>query len=145
MVRPTTQLILRWHSALPLKQAIAVMRYGAEVGTSPDAKQMLARVESHYVLGISGLPPQMARMNPDALKSGVALKRKNKELITPEDIKADRDQSTGRLNLYVFFPRGGAPLAAEEGDLEVVVKAGALDFKRKFNLKKMVFDGKLEI
>jgi hypothetical protein len=144
MVRPTTQVILRWHSALPMKQAIAVIRYGAEAGASPDAKKMLDRAETHYVLGIAGLPPQMARMDPQALKSGVMLKRKNKEPIAPQDIKADRDQATGRLNLYVFFPRA-SEITVEDKDLEVEVKAGALDFKRKFNLKKMVYDGKLEI
>ena len=45
-------------------------------------------------------------------------------------------------------PRGDAAAPAitiEDGDVEVAVKAGLLDFKRKFNLKKMVYEGKLEI
>jgi len=86
-------------------------------------------------------------MNPNQLKSAITLKTKSKEVLTPQDLKADRDP-TGRLHVYAFFPRGDAAAPAitlEDSDVEVVVKAGALDFKRKFNLKKMVYDGKLEI
>ena len=68
--RPAMTVIMRWHSALPIKQAVAVIRFGAEAGTTADAKKFVERVETHYVLGLTGLPPQMARMNPDQLKLG---------------------------------------------------------------------------
>ena len=145
--RPAMTVIVRWHSALPIKQAVAVMRFGAEAGTKADARKTLERAETHYILGLTGLPPQMARMNPDQLKSAITLKTKTKEVLTPQDLKADRDP-TGRLNVYAFFPRGDAAAPAitlEDSEVEVVVKAGTLDFKRKFNLKKMLYDGKLEI
>jgi hypothetical protein len=80
------------------------------------------------------------------LKQAIALKTKNKEVIHPLDVHLDRNERG--LNLFVFFPRGeeGAPtITLDDKDVEVEVKLGPLDFKRKFKLAKMVFEGKLEI
>jgi hypothetical protein len=143
MGAPSMQVYLRWQSALPMKQAVALNRYGKEAGTSPEAAKFLGRTETYYVLGIAGLPPQMARMQPDKLKSAILLKTK-KGIVEPSTVQADKDPS-GRINWYALYPREATPITVEDGDVEVQVKAGMLDFKRKFNLKKMVFDGKLEI
>jgi hypothetical protein len=65
---PTATVIVRWHSALPVKQAVARARFGDEAGTSPEAAQMLARDQDRYVIGVIGVPMQAVRtqVKPDA-------------------------------------------------------------------------------
>ena len=54
-------------------------------------------------------------------------------------------QQTGTGIVVVFaFPKTDAILL-EDKDVELVTKLGQYDVKRKFNLKDMVFHGKLEL
>ncbi len=143
---PTLTVHVRWHSALPIKQAIARARFGDEVTSSPEAAKILGRQETRYIVGVAGLPPQVVRGNPADLKSNASLKIKGKPPVAPENVQGDRDR--GRVNLYLFFPRAqdGNPLiTAEDGEVEVLLKLGQINIKRKFKLKDMVYDGKLEI
>jgi hypothetical protein len=52
------------------------------------------------------------------------------------------------MNIYGFFPRGqnGNPVIEEkDGEVEVSLKIGNTKINRKFKLKDMVYNGKLEI
>lgn len=143
---PTQTVIVRWHTALPIKQAVARARYGAEVSTSPEAAKMLARQETHYVVGVIGLPMAMAKMNPARMKSNALLKIKGRPPIEAEAVQAAPDQRGA--NLYLFFPKsqpGSHVIALEDNEVEVSMKLGSTEIKRKFKLKDMVFEGKLEI
>ena len=143
---PTQTVIVRWHTALPIKEAVARARYGDEVGTSPEAAQMLQRQETHYVVGIIGLPLVLAKMNPARLKSNARLKIKDRPPIEAEDVKAAADQRGA--NLYLFFPRtqpGSHMIVLEDKDVEVELKLGSTDIRRKFKLQDMVYGDKLEI
>jgi len=144
--RPTMNVILRWHSSLPVKQAVARARFGDEVGTSPDAAQMLSRQEERYIVGIAGLPMMAVRAKPEELKSRTELRIKGKQPIVADHVQADRQEKT--VNLYFFFPRevnGQPAIKLEDKDVEVVCKLPNMEIKRKFRLKDMVFDGKLEL
>ena len=101
---PSLTLTVRWHSALPIKQAIAKTRFGDEVATSPEAAKLLTHVETNYVVGIAGFPLGMMRANPSQLKSAALLQIKGKDAIQAVDVKGDREGE--RANLYLFFPRG---------------------------------------
>jgi hypothetical protein len=80
------------------------------------------------------------------MKSDALLKIKGRSPIEAEDVKADRDQRGA--NLYLFFPKtqpGSHLITPEDNEVEVRVKLGSTEIRRKFRLKDMVFDGKLEI
>jgi len=143
---PTQTVIVRWHTALPVKQAVARGRYGNEVGTSPEAAQTLKRQDTQYVVGIIGLPMGMARGNPAQLKSNALLKLKGRQPIPAEEVKAAPDQRG--TNLYLFFPKtqpGSHVITLEDNEVEVSLKLRSIEIRRKFKLKDMVFEGKLEI
>jgi hypothetical protein len=147
---------LRWHSAKPVQQAVARLRFGPEAATSPEAAKVLATTE-HHVLGIYGMPATIARMQPDELKTAITLKTKGDGVISPASVQMDRPAAPSAggqpgprvgVTVFAFFPRGDTTkptISVEDKEIEVVVKAGRTDFKRKFKLDKMVFDGKLEI
>lgn len=145
-VVPTITVHLRWRTALPIKQALVRARFGDEAATSPEALKFLSHQETHYIIEIAGLPAPMLRLKPDELRAGAQLRIKDKPPIKAVDIKGGREEN--RINLYLIFPRGqeGAPaIALEDKEVEVLLKAGPLDIRRKFRLRDMIFDGRLEI
>jgi len=143
---PTVTVHVRWRTALPVKQALVRARFGDEAGTSPEAAKLLAAQENAYIVEIAGLPAPLVRAKLDQLKAGAQLRLKGKPPIQAVDVKAGREQN--RVNLFLIFPKGqqGSPvIALEDKEVEVFLKAGPLDIRRKFRLKDMIFDGKLEI
>ncbi len=74
---PSVEIVLRWQTALPIKQAIARARYKDEAGSSPEAAKTLTREEVYYIVGISGIPSRMAALTPEDLKAGAQLVIKN--------------------------------------------------------------------
>ena len=141
---PVVNAILRWHTALPVKQAVARMRFGDAAETSPEAARILGREEKNYVLGVTNLPASV--LDGALQKSNFRIKLKGKQDIEAADVQPE---SQGRrVNLFLFFPRyaGGAPLIdIDDGEMEVQLSVGDVKISRKFKLKEMLFGGKLEI
>ena len=143
---PATTAILRWHTALPLKQAIARLRFGDAAASAPDAVQMLSRQEDRYVLAVTNLPPAVLRASADELLPRMRLRIKGKPDIVAERIQADRQERS--VDIYLIFPKGrdgSAVIELSDGEVEVALDFGDLKISRKFKLKEMVFGGKLEI
>ena len=119
-------------------------RFGNEAHTAAEAKQFLQRRETHYVVSVSGFSGRMARMlqNTDRLKQTASLKRKNKEPIRPEVVEMQNQEES--VTLYVAFPRTDQ-IVLEDKNVEFEMKLGPMTVRRKFKLKDMLFDGKLEL
>ena len=141
---PQPQLTIQWSGALPVKQALMRGRFGNEAHTAAEAKQFLQRRETHYLVSVSGFSGRMARMsqNTDRLKETTSLKRKNTEPIRPEVVQMYTHEES--VTLYVAFPRTD-PIVLEDKNVEFEMKLGPMTVRRKFKLKDMLFDGKLEL
>jgi len=51
------------------------------------------------------------------------------------------------MNLYLFFPKaepGSHVITLEDNEVEVNLKLGSTEIRRKFKLKDMVYEGQLE-
>jgi hypothetical protein len=143
---PSIEIVLRWHTALPIKQAVARARYKDQAGSSPEAAKTLSREEHFYIVGISGIPSRMAALTPAELKAGAQLVIKGQPAIQATDVQTD--QQGGRADIYLIFPKqqsGGHVFTVDDKEVEVVLKAKPLDIKKKFKLADMVFEGKLEM
>ncbi|MGQ9634748.1 MAG: hypothetical protein ACUVXB_10955 [Bryobacteraceae bacterium] len=141
---PSKDVFVRWHTALPVKQAIAVFRYGKEAETHEEAKKMLEREENFYVVGVAGVPGR--GFTPEVMKGGARLNCGKLAPITPLDVQMNQDP--GGTNIYLIFPRkqpGAHVFTVEDKQVEVAVDVPNLKFKKKFNLKDMVYNGKLEM
>jgi hypothetical protein len=140
------EVIARWQSALPLKQALMRLRFGAEASTSPQAKEFLDHAETAYVIVLSGPLRGSMRGNPEDLKASLmdatSLTAKGKEALKPTDVQTSSSQKTGELVL--FFPRT-APFTLDDKDVELSTKLGALALKFRFHLRDMVFNANLEL
>lgn len=135
-------VLVRFHSALPLKQAVIRARFGDKVLESPEAAQMLAQPETSYVIAVVG-PPRFMPTETAGLKEQASLVVKGRDPIRAENVIIDRGQAGAAV--IFFFPRGAKPIQLEDEYVELRLKFPGFALNRRFKLKEMVFQGKLEI
>ena len=143
---PTIEIVVWWHSALPIKQAIARYRFRDEAGASAEAAKMLAEEEEYHIVGLFGIPQRLAGPKPEVLKSAAVLNVRNVPSIEPAGVQVEN--TPGRESIFLFFPKhqpGAHAFKVEDNEVELVVNSPTIQFKQKFKLKDMVFDGKLEM
>jgi hypothetical protein len=143
---PQMRVTIRWHTALPVKQAVARFLYKEKVETSEEVAKEFARVESTYVVGVSGLPGAPGAYKPEIMKNGAQLIVESAPPIQAMDIKLTQDGM--RTNIFFMFPRvqkGGDAISLENKDVEFLLETENIEIKKKFDLKKMVYQGKLEL
>lgn len=154
------ELTVRWY-ALPLRNALD--RWDE---LRPDGEDRRRRGRRpFYLLGISGLPPELFRGDPDRLKKlseliakESFLKVKGQEPIAASgtfmpvqgarvfDVRS-RPWRPG-VEIFVMFPRGqegSHVISLEDKKVEFVTQIITLKLKRKFKLKEMIYQGKLEL
>jgi hypothetical protein len=136
---PTVRLVVRFVSALPVRQAMMRARYGDKVGNSPEAAKVLSAPDPYYVVALAGLrrPPG----DVQAIKEKSALRVKGKEPFEPAQVRLENGM------IVLFFPREGHPITVQDREVEVQVGLPGLasPIRRSFKLKNMVYNGKLEI
>jgi hypothetical protein len=139
-------ITLVWQSALPVKQALARRQYGAEAGTSPDAKARLERAEEFYMLTMIGIPASMRGATANDKKAALLALTTVTAPGKPAIHATDMQVSSGRgPSILVFlFPKTSA-FTVDDKEVEFATKFDKTSVKRKFKLKAMVFNGKLEM
>ena len=138
---------VRFQTALPIKQALLKQKFGSEVGTAAQAQEILKGQDQIYLVVLEGLPQRMAQMGgeklPAMLKRGAMLKRTGEKApIAAAQVEVGTIGK--KIVVYYAFPRTDA-ITLEEKDIEFISKMGPIEFKRKFKLADMVFDGKLTL
>ncbi len=139
-------LVVRWYTALPMKQAVMRSKYGMEVKTSPEAKKFLEREEPNYVIAVAGLPAVIGQGDQDKLKKATmaqtSLAGKTSSGLKPSDIQFSPNDKS--VDAFFIFPKT-AVFTLDDKDVEFSTRVGVLAVKYKFHLKDMVFGGKLEL
>jgi hypothetical protein len=138
---------LLWQTALPIKQALIKRQYGNEAGTSPEAKAKLDRVDQVYALTLIGMPTYtLAAAQGDkkaALLDSTMITVSGKPPLKATDVQVSGGRGpTG--NVSFLFPRT-TTFTAEDKEMEFSSKFDKTTVKKKFKLKDMVFNGKVEM
>jgi len=137
---------LIWQSALPIKQALLKRQYGAEVGTSPEAKGKLDRVEQYYVLTMVGMPGSLLGSTQGDKKAALleltTLTANGKPPIKAIDVQTAGGR--GMATVSFAFPKT-TPFTVEDKEVEFSSKFDKTGIKKKFKLKDLVFNGKVEM
>jgi hypothetical protein len=152
--RPEIKAIVRWETAPAIRAA---------------QKQELPKdIAEHYVISLTTKPtpfmmgggqgrpggregaPQ--QQDPAARRKAMAermaaattLERKGKDPIHPEHVASGQDQNQN-LVVFFMFGRTGQPIVTDDKEVTFVSQMGPAQFKAKFNLKDMTFDGRLDL
>lgn len=141
--RRELQLLLRWQSALPVRQAMARRQMQSGKMTTESAERFVGGTPDRYVLVLSGIPPTaLAGVTPQKLKAVTVLKRGQAAPIALEDVRMEQGPS---IELYFVFPRAAAPLTAADKSVEFVTTLGRFEIRKKFSFKDMLIEGKPEL
>jgi hypothetical protein len=141
----SAQIVARWQSAMPVKEAFVRVKFRTEAAASPEVKETLDREETTYQIVLSG--PRMAfpgtsEVLKKTLGEVTLLSSKTKGAMKPTDIQIAT--STKEIDVLFTFPRT-MPYTLDDQEVEFVTKVGSSPLKYKFRLKDMVFNGKLEL
>jgi hypothetical protein len=139
-------VVLRWQTALPIKQAMARFRFKDAVKTSKEAADSINRQESVHILGIIGMPGRSQSYNVEEIMDNAELIIEDRPAVKPTQVIPQ--QEGDQVGLYIVFPKSnpdGTPLITlQDKNVEVSITAGRYDIKKKFSLKDMVYQGKLD-
>jgi hypothetical protein len=138
-------VVLRWQTALPIKQALARLKFGKDVASSADAKTFLDHEETTYVIAVSAPPEMMAgpqEQMKTVMKGLTTLTVKGKGVLTPSEVQIMPNNKM--VDVYFSFPRA-ASLSLDDKEVEFSTRIGFSAVTSKFRLKDLVFNGKLEL
>ena len=160
---PTLSVLVRWDSALPVRQATLRAR---ELGLKlPSSAGSALEEPKSYVLTVIGLipakqyeeagtlpkrstsetedgtrPPVDTEQVLEGLMSNTRLLVRGKPALRPEDVKLDPETGV----IHVFFPRS---FEISKGDKEVIfsTRFGSLNLDKRFRLADMMYQSRLEL
>ncbi len=140
------QINVRWSSALPVRQATALTKFGREGLEEPGAKELLEDRPKFYVLEISGVPAAVAYSGIPVMQADLyrdlRLVTGRGRAIRPESVYITPKGAT--LNIAIRF-RKHPPITLKDKTLEIRIQYDLLKIKRKWKLREMVYRGKLEL
>lgn len=143
---PTFDVVARWQSALPIRQAFVRLKFGAEADKSADAQKVLEQKDRPYEIVLSGAMGMYLGGKPgDAAKALSEVSFLSTRRTGP--IKATQievGKPGPKMDVVFAFPRS-MPFTVEDKEVELTTKLGASNLKYKFKLKDMVVNGKLEM
>jgi len=142
----SVEVTARIESALPVRQALVRMRYGAEADKSEEAKKVLSEEPKSYEVVLSGGLGAFVMGPPDAVKQrlteSTTLSSPKGAALKPTQIQIGKPGRT--MDVLFVFPRT-TPFTVDDQDVEFATKLGKSNVKLKFRLKDMVVNGKLEM
>ena len=137
------KLVVTWQSAMPIKQANVRGKMPGPGEVPADAKQYLENTDEFYVVMVEGMPQNFARQ---ALADAPKIK-KSVLKVGKREIALNKFGTNARgrnIDFVLLFEKKEA-IKVEENEVEVVVKLGIFEVKKKFKLKDMIVAGKLEL
>jgi hypothetical protein len=143
---PSVDVVARWQSALPIRQAFVRLKFGAEADKSSEAAKVLEQQERPYEIVLSGpmasFLPGKSEDSAKALSEVSSLSSSRTGPIKAVQIEVGKPGKT--MDVVFVFPRS-MPFTVDDKEVELTTKLGASTLKYKFKLKDMVVNGKLEL
>lgn len=137
------QIVVRWMSALPVRQALARHKYGAD---AEEARRFIEREENFYAIEVLGLPSLVAYRGPELIQTELHrtsyLRTKSGRLLRPESTYVAVQGLF--LGITIRFPKH-EPLTVKDGWVELGGRSELFEFRQRFELRRMLYGGRLEL
>ena len=143
----SADLIFRWASALPVRQAKALFRLKQSQGDPATLNTLVeSRPSSGYALEIFGLPAVTAHSGTEAISArlakSAAIRTRSGRLIRAQ--RAETGLTGEQLTSTIYFPRE-EPLRFEDQEIECLGNADLFEFSERFRLRDMRYLDSLEL
>lgn len=146
--RGCSNLIVRWQSSLAVQQALVKVEYREKAGSSPEAKKRLEADSGHYIIAVACLPAGQQPRDDDersTMLRQTTLTIPGKDhpiLATAMVFVAGAGDQAGLGEARFLFPRDFT-LTVDDKEAGFATKFGKAAVKAKFDLRRMVLDGRL--
>lgn len=142
----SVDIVARWQSAMPVREAFVRLKYGAEADKSADAQKVLDGDAADYDIVLSGPMQPLLRGTPDEVANALGgvtfLSSSRTGAMKPKQIQVSRGPKS--MDVLFIFSRS-MPFTVEDKEVEFTTRVGTSTLKYKFKLKDMVLNGKLEM
>lgn len=137
------QIVVRWASALPVRQALGRHKHPDD----PDeARRFAEREESFYVLEVLGVPSLVAYRGPELIQTELHrssyLRTKTGRLLRPDSTYVAVQGLF--LGITIRFPKS-PPVTLKDGWVECGGRTEPFEFRQRFELRRMMYGGRLEL
>jgi hypothetical protein len=137
------QIVVRWMSAAPVRQALARLKYPGDPG---QAQRFAEREETFYVIEVLGVPSLVAYRGPELIQTELHrtsyLSTKTGRLLRPDSTYVAVQGLF--LGITIRFPRH-EPLSVKDGWVECGGRTEQFEFRQRFELRRMISGGRLEL
>jgi hypothetical protein len=140
-------VMIRWQTALPLRQAQMRGKYGKEAATAPGAKRILDQDPTVYVISVTGIPDSLVMLGgaetaKHSIQDQTTLTARGKLALHPSAVEFV--SAGGSVDILLAFPKT-SPFTLADQEIDFASHIGTADVKYRFRLKDMVVHGKLEL
>lgn len=139
-------IIVRWASALPIRQAKALYQQRDEKLPVQRATELIATRGGGYVLELHGAPAEVAHQGPetvaDIARQSVVMRTKSGRVLRP--VKAEARVNALSLTILVTFS-DAEPIRVADREVEVTGDMQIFKFRASFPVAPMVYLGNVEM
>jgi len=139
-------LIVRWASALPVRQATALYRQRDENLDAAKRNELIGTPPADYIVELFGVPTMVAHKGAESVEAVLllssVLRTKDGRLLKPSKVSV---RAMGlSLDIRIHFPRT-TPLRLSDKEVEFSADLQVFPVKEKFKLSEMQYLGSLEL
>ena len=138
-----TPIVVRWTSALPVRQALFRERTAIFEAPAPPPPH-LDKVDRYYRIAVVGLPFTQDVGSVTELQPVTWLKWKDKARTPMQPVDISFEYQGELLTIEFAFSRAEA-IGERDEELEFVTRLAAAEIKTKFKVKDMMVGGRLEL
>ena len=136
-----TPIVVRWYSALPVRQALVRERQ-ATVDVAGPPPPHLDAVDPFYRIAVVGLPFTQEVGSRDELQSVTWLRRKERARAPMQAVSVSFEYERELLTIVYAFSKA-EPIRESDQEIEFETKLAQTDVKTKFKLKDMTVNAQL--
>lgn len=144
--RTEMYLTVRFASALPVRQALAISEFGRNALDSPRAVEILQAKPKEYVIEVAGVPTTSISQGPkwlaDELKKSSRLFLKGQRPLSPTSVEIPEQGM--HLIATLKYPKFD-DIGPDDGTIQFLGAAGTIRIEQQFKLKLMTYHGRLEL
>lgn len=139
-------LLLRWASALPVRQAAALYKQRDSKLPAAKINELVGVPAADYVLELRGVPSEIAHSGAESVemiaRQSCRLRTASGRTLKPVSARVNIQGST--MTVYVHFPRS-EPIETADRDVEFLGDFQIFEVRQRFRLSSMTYLGRLDL
>lgn len=139
-------ILVRWASALPVRQATALYKQRADKLESVSVNELVPPASSDYIVELYGVPSEVAHRGTASIQAiargSARLKLQTGRVLEPTRVEAL--VHAGNMEILVHFSRR-QPILLSDREVEFFIDMQIFSVKEKFRLAPMRYQGDLDL